>query len=155
MKNDHLFACSFEGLYYYAFHLSEFLWGIVWCYDFILLTRRPSLFTGKYLIYYSCVVYFISFGFSIVVYFQDPENFTSVSALFNNILALKLVLSCLRYKQHRILPFVQHSYCDLLSDVHLYIPSVWSPHHVTQAYCRQECLISLTRFLFRSVESIA
>ncbi|CDW83708.1 phosphatidylinositol-4-phosphate 5-kinase [Stylonychia lemnae] len=78
---DDKFACSFEGLYYYAFHLSEFLWSIVWLYDFILLSKRPSLFSGKYLLYYSCVVYFTSFGFSIVVYFQDQENFTSPANL--------------------------------------------------------------------------
>ena len=63
------FYCSFEGLYFYAFHLSEIMWLIMWLYDFTLLKKRPSLFTGKYLLYYSCVTYFLSFGFSIVAYF--------------------------------------------------------------------------------------
>ncbi|CDW74551.1 phosphatidylinositol-4-phosphate 5-kinase [Stylonychia lemnae] len=43
------FYCSFEGLYYYAFHF--------------------------------LAVYFTSFGFSIVVYFQDQGNFTSAANL--------------------------------------------------------------------------
>ena len=63
------FYCSFEGLYYYAFHLCEITWACVWLYDFTIIHKTPTLFTGKYLLYYSLVVYFISFGFSIVVYF--------------------------------------------------------------------------------------
>jgi hypothetical protein len=29
--------------------------------------------------YYACVAYFAAFGFSIVLYFQNVDNFTSVS----------------------------------------------------------------------------
>lgn len=32
-KTEADFYCSFEGLYYYAFHLAEILWGILWLYD--------------------------------------------------------------------------------------------------------------------------
>jgi hypothetical protein len=78
-KTEADFYCSFEGLYYYAFHLAEILWGIVWLYDVQLLTGKPGLFTGKYLMYYACVAYFAAFGFSIVLYFQNVDNFTSVS----------------------------------------------------------------------------
>lgn len=73
------FYCSFEGLYYYAFHLAEILWGILWLYDLRMLVGRPSLYTGKYLMYYACVAYFTAFGLSIVLYFQNVDNFTSVS----------------------------------------------------------------------------
>eukprot|EP00347_Sterkiella_histriomuscorum_P012367 403368858 len=75
------FYCSFEGLYYYAFHLCEILWGLLWLYDFQILIKSPSIFTGKYLLYYSLAVYFTSFGFSIVVFFQDQGNFTSAANL--------------------------------------------------------------------------
>ena len=81
-KTEAAFYCSFEGLYYYAFHLAEVIWGLLWLYDIRVLMGRPSLFTGKYLMYYACVAYFTSFGFSIVLYFQDVDNFTSVSAFF-------------------------------------------------------------------------
>lgn len=74
------FYCSFEGLYYYAFHLSEIIWGILWLYDLRVIVGKPGLFTGKYLMYYACVAYFSAFGLSIVLYFQDVDNFTSVSA---------------------------------------------------------------------------
>lgn len=73
------FYCSFEGLYYYAFHLAEIFWGILWLYDLKILVGKPSMYTGKYLMYYACVAYFTAFGFSIVLYFQDVDNFTSVS----------------------------------------------------------------------------
>ena len=63
------FYCSFEGLYYYAFHLSEIMWGILWLYDLKVLVGKPGLFTGKYLMYYACIAYFTAFGFSIVLYF--------------------------------------------------------------------------------------
>jgi len=56
------------------------MWGILWLYDLMLMTGRPSLFTGKYLMYYACVAYFTAFGFSIVLYFQNVDNFTSVSS---------------------------------------------------------------------------
>lgn len=75
------FYCSFEGLYYYAFHLAEILWGLLWLYDLKFMIGKPTLFTGKYLMYYSCVAYFTAFGFSIVLYFQDVDNFTSASNL--------------------------------------------------------------------------
>jgi len=78
-KTEADFYCSFEGLYYYAFHLAEILWGILWLYDVQVLTGKPGLFTGKYLMYYACVAYFAAFGFSIVLYFQNVDNFTSVS----------------------------------------------------------------------------
>jgi hypothetical protein len=81
-KTEADFYCSFEGLYYYAFHLAEIMWGVLWLYDLQLMTRRPGLFTGKYLMYYACIAYFSSFGFSIVLYFQNVDNFTSVSTIF-------------------------------------------------------------------------
>jgi hypothetical protein len=65
------FYCSFEGLYYYAFHLCEIFWGIMWLYDFQILVKTPGLFTGKYLLYMSLAVYLPAFGFSIVVFFQN------------------------------------------------------------------------------------
>jgi hypothetical protein len=80
-KTEADFYCSFEGLYYYAFHLAEILWGILWLYDLQVLTGKPGLYTGKYLMYYACVAYFTAFGFSIVLYFQNVDNFTSVSIL--------------------------------------------------------------------------
>ena len=73
------FYCSFEGLYYYAFHMAEIMWGLLWLYDLIIMTEKPSLYTGKYLMYYACIAYFTAFGFSIVLYFQNVDNFTSVS----------------------------------------------------------------------------
>lgn len=82
-KTEADFYCSFEGLYYYAFHLAEILWGILWLYDLQVLTGKPGLYTGKYLMYYACVAYFTAFGFSIVLYFQNVDNFTSVSILFS------------------------------------------------------------------------
>ena len=80
-KTEADFYCSFEGLYYYAFHLAEIVWGVLWLYDLQLMTSRPGLFTGKYLMYYACVAYFSSFGFSIVLYFQNVDNFTSAANL--------------------------------------------------------------------------
>jgi len=62
--------------------LAEIIWGALWLYDLQLMTRRPGLFTGKYLMYYACIAYFSSFGFSIVAYFQNVDNFTSVSTIF-------------------------------------------------------------------------
>ena len=73
------FTCSFEGLYYYAFFLVESLWGIVWLFDFIFTLKNPSVYTGKYLLFYSCGAYFLGCGFSIVLYFENVDNFTSVS----------------------------------------------------------------------------
>jgi hypothetical protein len=72
------FFCSFEGLYYYSFHLAEIMWGILWLYDYILTLKKPNLYTGKYLMYYCICAYFVSFGFSICSYFQNNNNFTSV-----------------------------------------------------------------------------
>lgn len=71
------FYCSFEGLYYYAFFLTECIWGIVWLYDFYVKIKQPKLYTGKYLMYYCCVAYFLALGISIVIYFQNTDNFTS------------------------------------------------------------------------------
>ncbi len=51
----------------------------MWLYDIIMLTEKPSLYSGKYLMYYACIAYFSAFGFSIVLYFQNVDNFTSVS----------------------------------------------------------------------------
>ena len=42
---------------------------MIWLFDFTIIKKSPTLFTGKYLGYYSMVVYFVSFGFSIVFYF--------------------------------------------------------------------------------------
>lgn len=78
---DPNFYCSFEGLYYYAFHLAEIIWGMLWLYDVKVLVGKPGLFTGKYLMYYACAAYFTAFGFSIVLYFQDVDNFTSAANL--------------------------------------------------------------------------
>ena len=75
------FFCSFEGLYYYAFYLVEIMWGLLWLYDFTLTLKNPSLYTGKYLMYYCVAAYFVSFGFSICSYFQNNNNFTSVNIL--------------------------------------------------------------------------
>ncbi len=75
------FYCSFEGLYFYAFHLAEILWGILWLYDLTFMISKPSVYSGKYLMYYACVAYFTAFGFSIVLYFQDVDNFTSATNL--------------------------------------------------------------------------
>ena len=58
------------------------MWGVLWLFDLQLMTSKPGLFTGKYLMYYACIAYFSSFGFSIVLYFQNVDNFTSVSTLF-------------------------------------------------------------------------
>lgn len=55
------------------------MWGLLWLYDFVLTLRKPNLYTGKYLMYYCVAAYFTSFSFSIVAYFQDENNFTSVS----------------------------------------------------------------------------
>lgn len=75
------FYCSFEGLYFYAFHLAEILWGILWLFDLKFMIGKPSVYSGKYLMYYACVAYFTAFGFSIVLYFQNVDNFTSASNL--------------------------------------------------------------------------
>ena len=72
------FYCSFEGLYYYAFFLSEVFFGAIWCHDIATLFNRPGLYTGKYLTYYCVSSYFAAFGFSIVLYFASQDNFTSV-----------------------------------------------------------------------------
>jgi hypothetical protein len=66
--------------------LAEILWGILWLYDLQVLTGKPGLYTGKYLMYYACVAYFTAFGFSIVLYFQNVDNFTSVSYLYRSYL---------------------------------------------------------------------
>ena len=56
------------------------------------MTSRPGLFTGKYLMYYACIAYFSSFGFSIVLYFQNVDNFTSVSSYIGFKKALILMM---------------------------------------------------------------
>jgi len=58
------------------------MFGIIWLYDFAVTVERPTLYTGKFLMYYCVAAYFFAFTFSISSYFQDNNNFTSVNILF-------------------------------------------------------------------------